>query len=241
MPSTTPVLLLPPFPFDSRVFAPLRAALGRQRPVLTPDPVLDGAPTLDTVADRAVAELDAHGVDRAVVGGVSMGGYVALNLVRRHPDRLAGVVLMDTRATADTADARAQRWAVADRADRGERPERRATVAGMVSPLTRSYRPTVVRFLEDVVADQSAASVAWRQRAMAARPDSTAALAAVAVPVLVIVGSDDALTPPTLAAQMAACARQSTLREIPGTGHLAVAEDPAAVATAMAAWWEGWA
>ena len=122
----TPLVLLAPFPFDSRFFTPLRAALGDRR-VLTPDPECTGDPDLDILADQVVAGLDAEGVDRAVVGGVSMGGYVALNLLRRHPQRLAGLVLIDTRATADTATARAGRLAVAERADRGEGPDPEAT------------------------------------------------------------------------------------------------------------------
>jgi pimeloyl-ACP methyl ester carboxylesterase len=168
-----------------------------------------------------------------------MGGYVALNLLRRHPDRLAGLVLIDTKATADTPEARAHRLAVADRADRGECPDPVPTVQGMVSPHTVTGRPEVLRTLRDLVADQPATSIAWRQRAMASRPDSTPALAATDLPVLVVVGTDDALTPPTLAAEMAAGTRQSTLREIAGTGHLAVAEDPAAVAAAITGWWRG--
>lgn len=235
----TPLVLLPPFPFDGRVFAPLRQALGAV-PLLTPDGEYSGPADLDVLADQTVAELDRRGIGRAVVGGVSMGGYVALNLLRRHPGRWAGLVLIDTKATADTPEARAHRLAVADRADRGERPDPQETVAGMVSPTTRAHRPAVLRLLTELVADQSAASIAWRQRAMAARPDSTAVLAAADVPVLVVVGADDALTPPTLAAEMAGSTRQSTLREIPGTGHLAVAEDPAAVAAAMTVGWEGW-
>ncbi len=97
----------------------------------------------------------------------------------------------------------------------------------------------MLQALQDLVADQPAASVAWRQRAMSTRPDSTAVLAATELPVLVVVGTDDALTPPIQAMEMAAGARQSTLREISGTGHLAVAEDPGAVAAAIAGWWRG--
>ena len=108
-----------------------------------------------------------------------------------------------------------------------------------MSPRTVADRPEVLRVLRDLVVDQSAMSVAWRQRAMANRPDSTAVLAAAELPVLVVVGADDALTPPAQAREMAAGARQLTLREIPGTGHLAVAEDPGAVAAAITGWWRG--
>jgi pimeloyl-ACP methyl ester carboxylesterase len=233
-----PLVLLAPFPFDSRVLAPLRAAVG-DRSLATPDLHFAGPPTLDVLADQVVADLDARGVERACVGGVSMGGYVALAVLRRHPERLAGLVLIDTKATADTEQARAHRLAVAERADRGERPDPASTVAGMISPVTRDRRPAVVRTLQHLIAEQPTDSIAWRQRAMAARPDSGAALAAADVPVLVVVGSDDALTPPALAAAMAGSARQSTLREIADAGHLAVAEDPGAVATAVVGWWKG--
>ena len=85
------LILLHPFPFDSRVFDSLVPALEGIE-VRTPDLRGTGTPSLDTLADQVVGLLDRDGIERAVVGGVSMGGYVTLNLLRRYPQRLAGLV-----------------------------------------------------------------------------------------------------------------------------------------------------
>jgi pimeloyl-ACP methyl ester carboxylesterase len=230
-----PVVLLHPFPFDSRVFDRLTAELPGVR-ILTPDLHGAGAPDLSVLADQVAGGLDAAGIDTAVVGGVSMGGYVVLNLLRRYPDRLAGLILIDTKATADDAQALANRAAVADRADNGLRPDTKELLKGMVSAQTLTERPQVVAELTVIIEAQPVAEIAWNQRAMATRPDSTSLLAATELPVLVIVGADDALTPPAGSRQMAASARQSTLMEIAEAGHLAIAEDPVAVGAAIDRW-----
>lgn len=231
------VVLLHPFPFDSRVFQALAAALPQAR-LLTPDLVGEGAPTLDTLADQVIVELDRLGIDRAVVGGVSMGGYVTLNLLRRFPERLAGLILIDTKATPDAEAALQNRAAVAERADRGIRPVAADLLATMLSPVTTDSRPEVVRTLTEIIDAQPVAGIAWNQRAMAGRPDSTLALQRTDLPVLVVVGADDRVTPPAVAAEMAAAAR-ADLVEVTGTGHLAVAEDPGAVAEAIRSWLSG--
>jgi pimeloyl-ACP methyl ester carboxylesterase len=228
-----PLVLLAPFPFDSRVFAGLRAEIPG---IHTPDLYAAGGPSLDVLADQVITALDAAGLDRAIVGGVSMGGYVVLNLLRRYPERLAGLILIDTKAGADSPEATANRHAVADRADRGIRPDPAELLQGMVSAHTFADRPAVVETLTRIIDAQPTAEIAWKQRAMAGRPDSADVLSSTDLPVLIIVGSDDAITPPSGARAMAAGAQQSTVVEIPHTGHLAVAEDPVAVAAAIASW-----
>ena len=228
-----PLVMLSPFPFDSRVFAGLRAEIPG---IHTPDLHADGDPSLDALADQTIAALDAAGLDRALIGGVSMGGYVVLNLLRRHPERLAGVILIDTKASADTEEAKANRHAVADRADRGIRPDAAELLKGMLSPRTFADRPAVVDTLTSIIDAQPIAEIGWKQRAMAGRPDSVDVLSGTDLPVLIIVGADDLITPPSSSLAMAAAAGQSTVVEIPATGHLAVAEDPVAVAAAVASW-----
>jgi len=231
-----PLLLLHPFPFDSRVFDTLAIRLA-ELSLLTPDLRGSGQPTLDEFADQVIGVLDAYGAERAVVGGVSMGGYVALNVLRRYPHRLAGVVLIDTKASADPPTALDNRAAMAANADRGVRPDPAQLLSGMLSPVTFERRPQVVAALTRIIDEQPVASIAWNQRAMAGRPDSSTVLAAANVPVLVVVGADDTITPPAAARQMADTAPASTLVSIDGTGHLAVAEDPEAVAAAIIDWW----
>ncbi len=234
----SPVVLLNPFPFDSRVFRALVAELPGVR-ILTPDLHGVGPPDLDALADQAITALDAAGIDRAVVGGVSMGGYLALNLLRRHPERLSGLILIDTKATADEPAALANREAVAAQADQGMRPDARELLKGMLSASSLAARPDLVAELTAIIDDQPTSQIAWNQRAMAARPDSTATLAGTELPVLVVVGTQDGITPPTVAREMAATARQSMLSEISAAGHLAVVEDPAAAAAAIFHWLRG--
>jgi pimeloyl-ACP methyl ester carboxylesterase len=238
---TPPLVLLHAFPLDSRMFDGIRPAVAARTRLLTPDlrgfgagrPLGDAPPDLTVLADDVVAELDAAGVERAVIGGVSMGGYIALNLLRRHPDRVAGLVLADTRSGADDAAALERRRTAAERADRGEI----AAGPDAIAPLVAQAASDLVRAdLAVLAAAVPAATIAWGQRAMAARPDSTAALAATTVPVLVVVGEKDAVTPPAAAREMAATAPEAELVELPGVGHLSPAEDPVGFADAVIGW-----
>lgn len=239
---TPPLVLLHAFPLDARMFDGVRPALAGRTRLLTPDlrgfgggPPLDPAatPDLSVFADDVLAELDAAGIGRAVVGGVSMGGYIALNLLRRHPDRIAGLVLADTRSGADDAAALDRRRGAAERADRGEIAAGPDAVAPLVAPGTSDL---IRADLAAIAGAVPAPTIAWGQRAMAARPDSTAVLAGATVPVLVVVGDQDAVTPPAVAREMAATAPEAELVELAGVGHLSPAEDPAGFADALIGW-----
>jgi pimeloyl-ACP methyl ester carboxylesterase len=241
---TPPLVLLHAFPLDSRMFDGIRAAVAARVRLPTPDlrgfgdgpplaPIAAAAPDLTVFADDVLADLDAAGIERAIVGGVSMGGYIALNLLRRHPDRIAGLVLADTRGGADDDAARERRRGAAERADRGDI----AAGPDAVAPLLAGGASDVVRAeLAAIAAAVPAATIAWAQRAMAARPDSTAALAGATVPVLVLVGEQDAITPPAVARELAATAPEAELVELAGCGHLTPAEDPVAFADALVGW-----
>lgn len=225
------------------MFDPVRAALSAQIRLLTPDlrgfgsgPELgDPPPTpdLDLLADDVLAQLDAAGIERAIVGGVSMGGYVSLAVLRRSPDRVAGLVLADTRSGADDHAALERRRSTAERADRGDI----AKGADAIAPLIADGVGARVRAeLADIAGGVPAASIAWGQRAMAARPDSSAELAATHVPVLIVVGEKDAVTPPAVARQMAALAPEAELVELADAGHLTPAEAPDGFADAVIGW-----
>lgn len=240
---TPPLVLLHAFPLDSRMFDRIRPAVAARVRLLTPDlrgfgsgPALGDPPPppdLAVLADDVLAELDAAGIDRAIVGGVSMGGYIALAMLRSHPDRIAGLVLADTRSGADDAAALDRRRAAADRADNGDIASGPDAVAPLLAAATAA---TIRDELAAVAGTVPAATVGWAQRAMAARPDSTDVLAAARVPVLIVVGEQDAITPPAAARAMAAVAAQAELVELPGAGHLSPAEDAAGFADALVGW-----
>jgi len=240
---TPPLVLLHAFPLDSRMFDRIRPAVAARVRLLTPDlrgfgsgPALGDPPPppdLALLAADVLAELDAAGIDRAIVGGVSMGGYIALAMLRSHPDRIAGLVLADTRSGADDAAALDRRRAAAQRADNGDIASGPDAVAPLLAAATAA---TIRAELATVAGGVPAATVGWAQRAMAARPDCTDVLAAARVPVLIVVGEQDAITPPAAARAMAAVAAQAELVELPGAGHLSPAEDAAGFADALVGW-----
>ena len=244
------VVLLHAFPMDSALWASQRRALaGEGFRVVSPDlPGFGGsapsrsAPSLDVMADEVAALMEELGIDRAVVGGLSMGGYVAMAMLRRHPARIAGLVLADTKAAADTPEAAAGRLDVAASVEEAGSAAGLADgmVASLLGDTTRSSRPDVVSTVRRWIGAQSAAGVAWAQRAMAVRPDSTADIAGFGGPVLVLYGEQDTLSSPPLAQAMAEAARSggspTTVVEIPDAGHLTAIEQPEAVTRALLGW-----
>ena len=243
------VVLLHAFPMDSVLWREQRRALASAGyRVLTPDlpgfggsAVSEAEPSVEAMADEVAALLDARGVDRAVVGGLSMGGYVAMAMLRRHPDRIRALVLADTKASADTAEAAQNRLAMASKVEESGSVESAAgLVANLLGATSHAERPDVVQTVVRWIGAQQPAGIAWAQRAMAARPDSHADLQRFGGPVLVLYGVEDVITPANEAESMAVAARTGgsavTLREVPRVGHLSAIEDPDAVTGALTDW-----
>jgi pimeloyl-ACP methyl ester carboxylesterase len=245
----SPVVLLHAFPMDSVLWREQRRALASAGyKVLTPDlpgfggsAVSEAEPSLDAMADEVVALLDERGVDSAVVGGLSMGGYVAMALLRRYPDRIRALILADTKASADTPEAAQNRLTMASKVEElGSAEIAAGLVANLVGATSHAERPDVVQTVVRWIGAQRPAGIAWAQRAMAARPDSHADLERFGKPVLVLYGVEDVVTPAAEAESMAAAARAGgaavTVRELPRVGHLSAIEDPDAVASVMIEW-----
>lgn len=241
-----PVLvLLHAFPCDGRMWEPqAAAATGEGWRVLVPD--LPGfgdsalpaaAPSLDTVADLVVDALDERDVSRCVLGGISLGGYVSMAIARRRPDLVAGLVMCDTKATADGEAARENRERLAcmceDAPDDTARILEQAVLPGLLGDTTRADRPEVVERVRGWLGDASAEAVAWYQRAMAGRPDSQQVLRDLDVPLLVVWGEEDALSGRAEQDLMLACSSDAVLAAVSGAGHLSNVEDPRAVSTAL--------
>lgn len=243
------LVLLHAFPVDSRMWDQVRTALDGVAEVLTPDQrgfglaaLPDDEPNLDAVADDVLRLLDERGVEQAVIGGCSMGGYVAMAVLRRAPHRVSGLVLVDTRHDADDPDRVATRLAMADRAESTAAPDAdTAWVAdtvlpGLLAAGTPDTSPELAAELRAMITDQSPAAIAWAQRAMAARPDATDALRAHLGPALVIVGERDVICPPELARQLTALLSDGELVVLPDRGHLTPVEAPDEVAAAITTW-----
>jgi len=234
-----PLLLVHAWPLDSALWAPQVAAFADTRRVIAPDLAgfgrsgPEGRSTIDGHADDLVALLDALSVARAVVVGLSMGGYVALALAHRHPGRVAALVLAATRATADDPGTRESRTDLARRlAIEGLGPLR----VELLPRLVATTAPEHVRAAAwAIMARQPVAGVTAALAAMADRADSRPWLAAIAVPTLVMVGSQDVITPPSAAEALAGAIRGARLVRVPGAGHLASLEEPGAFNAAVRA------
>jgi pimeloyl-ACP methyl ester carboxylesterase len=224
----TPVVLLHAFPLDSRMWLPQVEALGGYE-VIVPDLRGFGAGAalagevsdMDLMADDIALLLDERRLERVVLCGLSMGGYVALAFAGRHMDRLGGLVLCDTRAGADSDDARTARLAMAERVlaeGVGFLPE--TMVPRLLGETTRRDQPELVQSVTRTILDQHPRGIAAAQRGMAARPDSTEVLGRITVPTLVITGLEDALIEPAESRELAASIRDSRLVQVPGAGHL---------------------
>jgi 3-oxoadipate enol-lactonase len=236
-----PLLLLHAFPLGLSMWDAQAASLAGRALVVRFDcrgfggsPAGDGQLSMERIADDAVGLLDHLGLARAVVCGLSMGGYAAFALVRRHADRLRGLVLCDTRAAADTEEGRKSRALLAEQVLReGPGAAADAFVPRLLGPTTQRERPELVARVREMALRASARGVADALAGLASRADSTPTLREVRVPTLVIVGAEDALTPPADAQFIADGISGSRLAVIPGAGHLANLENPAVFDAAL--------
>jgi pimeloyl-ACP methyl ester carboxylesterase len=200
-------------------------------------PALTGALTVDSAADAVAEFLNHAGVsERAIVGGLSMGGYVAMAFARRHAGRLAGLILADTKSDPDDQAGKQNREKMIDVAkEKGAEGVIEQMLPKALGDDTRSNRPEVVERVRAIASRQSTEGVLNAIAALRDRPDATPGLAVIGVPTLIIVGDQDAITPPQAAAAMATRISGSRLVTIPGVGHLSNLEDPAAFNAAVMA------
>ncbi len=226
---TDGLLLLHAWPVDARMWDPQRAALPADLAVVAPNlPGFGGSElagevtTMAAAADRALAAVDAAGLERVVVCGLSFGGYVAFEIWRRARERVAGLVLANTRAVADPEEAAAARRALAARlVDEGN------VLASEPPPLLAEDAPADQQELvRSWIADQSTRAIAAALLGMAERPDSTPDLATIDVPTLVVTSSGDRVIAPEISAAMAGEIPGARLETLDRVGHLSNLEAP---------------
>jgi pimeloyl-ACP methyl ester carboxylesterase len=164
-----------------------------------------------------------------------MGGYVALDIAVRHPKRLRGLILMDTRAGADTTEAAKGREEMARRveAEDSAEPVVAAMLPKLFSEWSRQNRADIIARMHERMLRTPARAVAGALRGMAARPDRTGDLARITVPTLVVVGADDAITPVAEAEKMARALPNAQTVIVPDAGHLSPLENPTTVDAAL--------
>ena len=200
------------------VFAPDLGGFG--------DSALPGSPSLLQMVTPVLTRL----TKPAVFVGVSMGGYLLMEVLRKAADRVAGAIFVDTKATADAPEARRVRFQMAQRMDGAQDTAGLADelLPNLLGATTRESRPDVVRAVRQMIDEASPAAVANAQRTMADRLDSVPVLRGYDGLAAVVWGSEDTISPRAEQQIMLDAMPQAVGREIPGAGHLSVIEDPAA-------------
>lgn len=240
--SGTSIVLLHAFPCDRRMWDAQIRSLGESGfRVVAPDlpgfgesPLPTGTPSLSIAAQAVFDLMDDRAIGSVMLAGLSMGGYVAMEMLRQQPGRISALALVDTKASSDPEPAREQRRSVADAVLAADSSN---ALLGMLPKLlgetTRNNRPEVVREVEAFIAAASPEAVAWSQRAMADRPESLPALERFRGPSLVLYGQEDTLSPDSDQVEMANALPGAELQSIPASGHLSALEQPDEVSDAL--------
>jgi 3-oxoadipate enol-lactonase len=238
--SGAPLVLLHAFPLSADMWRPELERVPDGWRLLTPDvkgfgpSATDAATTIDELAADIIAWLDAVGIDRAAIGGLSMGGYITFAMFRAVPQRFSAMILANTRAAADSAEGRANR----DKMSALVRANGVQAVADQMLPkllgdTTHRTRPHLEPLVRGMIQVNRTAGVDGAIQAMKNRPDSMDLLSSVECPALVISGAEDALIPSSEAEAMVQRLPHAQLTIIPAAGHLSNLETPDAFSKAL--------
>jgi 3-oxoadipate enol-lactonase len=229
-------VLLHAFPIGASLWEPQMRSVPQGWRLIAPDlRGFGGSTELDSVtalsigdyADDVIDLMDELGVARAVIGGASMGGYAALALVQKAPERVDALILANTRAGADSPEGRANRRSMLAVVDReGPSGVAREMIPKLLGKTTKESEPEIEAFVRRLIKQQSPVAIRGAIHRMMHRPDSTPVLPQVAVPALVITGAEDELIPVSESHAMASSLKRPTLIVVPGAGHLANLEQP---------------
>ena len=236
------LLLLHAFPLNARMWEPQLALAAHGWRVIAPhlrgfdagvgDPP---ASTVDDYAGDVIDLLDALHVTEAVVGGLSLGGYVAFAMLRRANRYVRGLILADTRSQADSPESVAGRKRMLQLlADSGSAALADEMVPKLLGMSTRASHPEIADRVRGIILSNPPEAIAGGLRALMSRPDSTELLSTIRCPALIVVGEEDGLTPPALSEEMHRAVAGSELIAIPAAGHLSSFEQPAAFNAALA-------
>lgn len=228
-----PVVLLHGFPFNRSMWREQAEALRASYQIITPDlrgqgeSELSGTATMALMASDVAALMDELKIERAIVGGLSMGGYVTLAFYHLFPERVRALVLADTKAQADTDEARELREQQALKIlSEGMRSIADAMLPKLLATETLDERPETVARVREMILSTKPEGAAAALRGMAVREDRRDLLSQIDVPTLVIVGSEDAITPPEVSRAMHREIRGSRLEVIAGAAHVSNLERP---------------
>lgn len=230
MPSRVPLLLLPGLACDGELFADVVARLGDRVDARVAD--LGGHGTVGALAEAALAAMPAP---RFALGGLSMGGYVAFEILRRAPQRVAAVAFMSTSARPDTPEASENRRRLMRMAEQDYSAVVDSLMPKLLHP-SHAADPRLVRIVRGMAARVGVAAFVRQERAIIGRPDSRPELSAIRCPTLVLAGGDDALMPAEIHEEIAGQVPGAVLAMIDHCGHLASIEQPQVVANVLERW-----
>ena len=230
------LLLIHGFPLSARMWDAQFELANKGWRVLAPQlrgfdgpAAADAATSVDDFAADTIDLIDALHIEEAVVGGLSMGGYIAFAMFRHAPRYFRGLVLADTRASGDTPEAVEGRKRMIQLVrDKGPAAAAEELLPRLLGETTRATRPDIVEALRGLILSNSAETIAGALVALMTRPDATRLLSTIHCPTLVVVGDEDVLTPPTFSEDIKRGIAQAELAIIPGAGHMSNMEQPAA-------------
>lgn len=233
-PSAGTLVLVHAFPLNARMWEPQLGLSARGWRIIAPQlRAMDGgmgetpATSMDDFAADVVDLLGALHIERAVIGGLSLGGYVTFAIFRRAPQLFAGMILADTRPEADTPEGvEGRRRMLTLVAEKGPSGVADVMLPKLLTEATIRDRSDVAERVRALILASSADAIAGAIAAMMTRPDSTPLLGSIRCPTLILVGEHDQLTPPALSENMHRAIPGSDLAIIPGAGHLANVEQP---------------
>jgi pimeloyl-ACP methyl ester carboxylesterase len=228
------LVLLHPFPAHHGTWSAVAEALSSKFRVITPDlrglgqsSPGEGPATMEKHAEDLVRVMEEVRAGKPAFAGNSIGGYILFEFWRRFRERVAALIFVDTKAAADTEDARKTRLAAAeDVLKRGSEPFIDFQLPKMLGESTQRNRPDLVQEAKHMMMQASPAGIAAVQRGIAARPDSTPTLRTIDVPTMVIVGEEDNLTPMAEMEKIHRDVRGSVMRRVPKAGHYSPYEQP---------------
>ncbi len=229
-----PIVLIHAFPLNHTMWNPQISTLSMKHRVIAYDirghgesAVGDGQYTIDLFVDDLIALLDYLKIEKTILCGLSMGGYIALRTLEQHPERLSALVLSDTRSESDSDAAKIKRSATLKLIkENGSSFFVEEFVKSAFAPETFNTNLEVVQMVKEMILKNSPLGIGGALLALASRTDTTESLQQIRIPTLILVGEKDQITPPTSALIMKEKIPKAQMYVIPHAGHLSNLENP---------------
>lgn len=236
-PDLFPILFLHAFPLNRHMWRYQLDGLSYEYRIIAPDlpgfgqsPLLKETPTIEAYSKSIINLMDRLEIQKAVFGGCSMGGYILFQIYKEYQDRVAGFIFCDTKAAADTEEARQNRFnMIKDAQENGLRPLMESMGPKLVCPATKETKKELYENLKETILSHPVEGIAHSQEAMANRQDYHEIAKTISVPSLLVFGNEDVFTPPEMGRMLHSCIPNSTLEIINHAGHLSPLEQPAIV------------